>query len=53
MQLETSAEMTEPLRQALRTDMGGMFADLRSFVDRRISELSAEVHATVQLVDYS
>jgi chemotaxis protein CheZ len=30
-----------------------MFADLRSFVDRRIAELSAEVHATVQLVDYS
>ena len=53
MQLETSVEMTEPLRQALRSDMGGMFADLRSFVDRRIAELSAEVHATVQLVDYS
>lgn len=53
MQGETSAEVAEPLRQALRADMGGMFADLRSFVDRRIAELSAEVHATVQLVDYS
>jgi chemotaxis protein CheZ len=53
MQLETSVDLTEPLRQALRGDMGGMFADLRSFVDRRIAELSAEVHATVQLVDYS
>ena len=29
------------------------FDDLRRFVDRRISELSAEIHATVQLVDYS
>jgi chemotaxis protein CheZ len=28
-------------------------ADLRRFIDRRFSELSTEVHATVQLVDYS
>lgn len=28
-------------------------ADFRRFVDRRFSELSAEIHATVQLVDYS
>ncbi len=27
--------------------------DLRSFVDRRIAELSAEVHATTQLMDFS
>lgn len=30
-----------------------MVHDLRVFVDRRIAELSAEVHATVQMVDYS
>jgi chemotaxis protein CheZ len=30
-----------------------MFAELRRFVDRRIAELSTEVHATVQLVDFS
>ena len=30
-----------------------MFDDLRRFTDRRIAELSAEIHATVQLVDYS
>ncbi|MBN8928740.1 MAG: hypothetical protein BGO51_22945 [Rhodospirillales bacterium 69-11] len=35
------------------TAIAVMFDDLRRFVDRRISELSAEVHATVQLVDYS
>ena len=34
-------------------ELRSMFADLRSFIDRRIAELSAEVHATVQLVDYS
>jgi chemotaxis protein CheZ len=33
----------------MRDEMGG----LRSFVDRRIAELSAEIHATVQLVDFS
>lgn len=41
------------IREGLRAEMGGMFADLRRFVDRRIAELSAEVHATVQLVDFS
>jgi chemotaxis protein CheZ len=39
--------------RGVRTEMGDMFADLRRFVDRRIAELSAEVHATVQLVDFS
>ena len=27
--------------------------ELRSFVDRRIAELSAEIHATVELMDFS
>ena len=31
----------------------GEVDELRRFVDRRISELSMEIHATVQLVDYS
>lgn len=39
--------------RGVRAEMGEMFADLRRFVDRRIAELSAEVHATVQLVDFS
>ena len=34
-------------------DIAAQFEDLRRFMDRRISELSAELHATVQLVDYS
>jgi chemotaxis protein CheZ len=37
----------------LRTELLPRFDELRRFVDRRIAELSAEVHATVQLVDYS
>lgn len=34
-------------------DIAAQFDDLRRFIDRRIAELSAEVHATVQIVDYS
>jgi chemotaxis protein CheZ len=49
MQREPDLETADPLRLALRSDIGGMFAELRSFVDRRIAELSAEVHATGQL----
>jgi chemotaxis protein CheZ len=41
------------VRNSVKAEMGEMFADLRRFVDRRIAELSMEVHATVQLVDFS
>eukprot|EP01037_Dinobryon_pediforme_P002642 gene2642-2681_t len=41
------------VRHCVRSEMTEMFADLRRFVDRRIAELSTEVHATVQLVDFS
>lgn len=40
------------LRAAIRAEIGDMFADLRHFVDRRIAELSTEVHGAVQLMDY-
>ena len=47
------ANQAEQIQQAvaatIRDEMGG----LRGFVDRRIAELSAEIHATVQLVDFS
>ena len=41
------------IRAAIRAEIGPMMDGLRTFVDRRIAELSAEVHATVQMVDYS
>lgn len=44
---------TGGLRDAIRSEVGPMLAELKGFVDRRIAELSAEVHATVQMVDYS
>jgi chemotaxis protein CheZ len=37
----------------LRTEITPMFENLQRFVDRRIAELSAEVHGTVQLLDFS
>ena len=46
-------DVEELVRASVRTELGTLFDDLRRFVDRRISELSVEIHATVQLVDYS
>jgi chemotaxis regulatin CheY-phosphate phosphatase CheZ len=50
----------KPARQAKTADIGGMFEELRSFiderisgVDRRIADLSDEINATVQMVDFS
>jgi chemotaxis protein CheZ len=34
-------------------DMSGKLDELRVFIDRRFAELSTELHATVQMVDYS
>jgi chemotaxis protein CheZ len=42
-------DIQQAVAATIRDEMGG----LRSFVDRRIAELSAEIHATVQLVDFS
>jgi chemotaxis protein CheZ len=41
----------DTLRAALRAELEPRLAELRSFVDRRIAELSAEVHASVELAD--
>ena len=44
---------TEHLEDLVRASVRAEIDDLRRFVDRRIAELSMEIHATVQLVDYS
>jgi len=41
------------LRAAVRAEIEPLFADLRRFVDRRVAELSAELHGAVQIVDDS
>ena len=44
---------TEQLEELVRASVRAEIDDLRRFLDRRIAELSMEIHATVQLVDYS
>jgi chemotaxis protein CheZ len=44
---------SEALRAAVRAETAEQFAALSRLVDRRIAELSAEVHGAVQLLDYS
>jgi chemotaxis protein CheZ len=43
--------LSDQLRAAVRAELGPMFAELQRFVDRRVAELSAELHASVQLAD--
>lgn len=44
---------TVPDPEVLRAAMEPLFGDLRAFMDRRISEVSAEVSASVQLLGMS
>ena len=41
------------IHQGIKAEIAPLFDELRRFTDRRIAELSAEIHATVQLVDFS
>jgi chemotaxis protein CheZ len=45
--------ITDTIRAELGNAIRAELGDLRSFVDRRIAELSAEVHATSDLLDFS
>jgi chemotaxis protein CheZ len=47
------ADQTEELQQTITTIIRAEIGELRTFVDRRIAELSMEVHATVDLMDFS
>jgi chemotaxis protein CheZ len=41
------------IEQTVRTAVRAEISELRAFVDRRIAELSAELHAAVELMDFS
>ncbi|HUH85405.1 MAG TPA: hypothetical protein VLX85_12415 [Stellaceae bacterium] len=45
--------LQQVLREVVRGEIGEMFDDLRRFVDRRIAELSTEIHAALEMVDVS
>jgi len=53
MQTDIDPTLAVALREVVRAEMQPLFADLNRFVDRRIAELSAELHASVQLSDMS
>jgi len=50
---EASARLEELVEAAVRRALGPFCEELRGFVDRRLSEVSAEINAAVQIVDFS
>lgn len=50
---EPSAGLPQLVQKVVRAEVGDLFDELRRFVDRRIAELSTEIHATVEMVDFS
>jgi chemotaxis protein CheZ len=49
----TSDRIGQRIHESIAAEIRPLFDELRRFTDRRIAELSAEIHATVQMVDYS
>jgi chemotaxis protein CheZ len=49
----TSDRIGQKIQESVAAEIAPLIDELRRFTDRRIAELSAEIHATVQLVDYS
>jgi chemotaxis protein CheZ len=49
----TPDHLAQSIQAAIKTEIAPLFDELRRFTDRRIAELSAEIHATVQLFDFS
>jgi chemotaxis protein CheZ len=47
------ADQADQIQQVIAQTIRAELGELRSFVDRRIAELSAEVHATSDLLDFS
>jgi chemotaxis protein CheZ len=45
------ASSSDDLRAAIRAEVAPLIGDLRQFIDRRIAELSAELHASSELAD--
>ena len=49
----TSDRLEQQIQAGIKAEIVPLFEELRRFTDRRIAELSAEIHATVQMVDFS
>jgi chemotaxis protein CheZ len=50
---EAGARIEETVETAVRRTMKPFCDELRAFVDRRLAEVSAEINAAVQIVDFS
>jgi len=48
----TPDDLARSIQEGIKAEIAPLFDDLRRFTDRRIAELSAEIHATVQLFDF-
>lgn len=53
MDIEAVAKIGDVMRDVLRQEIGALLEEQRRFVDRRIAELSTEIHATTELMDFS
>ncbi|MDP3415305.1 hypothetical protein [Falsiroseomonas sp.] len=49
--MSVTTQPTDQLRDAVRAELHPALADLQRFMDRRIAELSAELHASVEIAD--
>jgi len=49
----SQGELGELVQAVVRAELGTAIEGLRQFVDRRIAELSVEIHGTTQLLDFS
>ncbi|MBU8543335.1 MULTISPECIES: protein phosphatase CheZ [Roseomonadaceae] len=49
--MSVTTETTDTFRDAVRAELHPALDDFRRFVDRRIAELSAELHASVEISD--
>jgi chemotaxis protein CheZ len=48
----TQGSLQDSIQEGIKAEIAPLFAELRHFTDRRIAELSSEIHATVQLFDF-
>jgi chemotaxis protein CheZ len=50
---DSHGELGDLVRAVVQAELGVAIDGLRQFVDRRITELSVEIHGTAQLLDFS